>query len=48
MTVNMEVLWHVLRLYDVGGKLSDGIDIMYINSLTCVSIKHKQIIPLAN
>ena len=31
--VNSEALWQVLRMYDVGGKLLNGIKSMYVNSL---------------
>ena len=37
--VNMKALWEVLRMYDVGGKLLDGIKSMHINSLACVRVK---------
>ena len=37
--VNKEALWQVLRMYDVAGKLLNGIKSMYVNSLTCVRIK---------
>ena len=37
--VNMEALWQVLRMYDMGGKLLNGIKSMYINSLACVRVK---------
>ena len=37
--VNREALWQVLRMYDVGGKLLNGIKSMYVNSLTCVRVK---------
>ena len=30
--VNREALWQVLRMYDVGGKLSSGIKSMYVDS----------------
>ena len=30
--VNREVLWLVLRMYDVGGKLLSGIKSMYVDS----------------
>ena len=36
--VNREPLWQVLRMYDVGGKLFNGIKSMYI-SLACVRVK---------
>ena len=31
--INREALWQVLRMYDVGGKLLNGIKSMYVNSL---------------
>ena len=37
--VNMETLWEVLRMYDVGGKLFNGIKSMYVDSLACVRVK---------
>ena len=37
--VNREALWQVLRIYDVGGKLLNGILSMYIDSLACVRVK---------
>ena len=37
--VNREVLWHVLRMYDVGGKLLNDIKSFYVNSLDCVREK---------
>ena len=37
--VNRETLWQVLRLYDVNGKLLNGIKSMYVNSLACVRVK---------
>ena len=37
--VDREVLWQVLRMYDVGGKLVNGIKGMYVNSLACVRVK---------
>ena len=37
--VNREALWQVLRMYDVGGKLLNGIKSMYVNSLACVRVK---------
>ena len=36
--VNTERLWQVLRMYDVGGKLWNGIKSMYVNSLPCVKL----------
>ena len=37
--VNRIALWQVLRMYDVGGKLSVGIKSMYVDSLACVRVK---------
>ena len=37
--VNRKALFQVLRRYDVGGKLLNGIKSMYVNSLACVRIK---------
>ena len=38
--VDREELWQVLRMHDVGGKLLNGIKIMYVNSLlACVTVK---------
>ena len=37
--VNNEALWQVLRMYDVGGKLLNGIKSMYVNSLICLIVK---------
>ena len=37
--VNRKVLWQVLRMYDVDGKLLNGIKSMYANSLACVRVK---------
>ena len=37
--VNREALWQVLRIYNVGGKLLNGIPSMYVNSLACVRVK---------
>ena len=31
--VNRDVLWQVLRMYEVGGKLLSGIKSMYVDSL---------------
>ena len=36
---NREAVWQVLKLYDVGGKLLNGIKSMYGNSLACVRVK---------
>ena len=37
--VNREALWQALRMYDVGGKLLNGIKSIYSNSLACVRVK---------
>ena len=37
--VNMEVLWQVLRMYDVGGKLGNITESIYVNNLACVRVK---------
>ena len=37
--VNSEVLWQVLRMYDVGGKLMNIIKNIYVNSLAYVKVK---------
>ena len=37
--VNREALWQVLRMFDVGCKLLDGIKSMYIDSSVCVRVK---------
>ena len=37
--VNRETLWQVLRMYDVGSRLLNGIKSMYVNSLTYVRVK---------
>ena len=37
--VTREVLWQVLRMYDVAGKLFNGIKSMYVDSLACVRVK---------
>ena len=37
--VNREALRKVLRMYDVGGKLLNGIKSMSVNRLTCVRAK---------
>ena len=34
-----EALWQVLRMYDVGGTLLNGIKSSYVNSLACVRVK---------
>ena len=34
-----EALWQVLRMYDGGGKLLNGIKSMYVDSSACVRIK---------
>ena len=37
--VNREALVHVLRMYDIEGKLLGGIKNIYVDSLACVRIK---------
>ena len=37
--INREAPWEVLRMYDVSGKLLNGIESMYGNSLACVRVK---------
>ena len=37
--INREAPWEVLRMYDVSGKLLNGIKSMYGNSLACVRVK---------
>ena len=37
--VNREALWEVLKIYDVGAKLLNGILSMYSNSLVNVRVK---------
>ena len=37
--VNREALWEVLRMYDVGGKLLNGIKSMYVHISACVRVK---------
>ena len=39
MIVNKEVLCQLLRMYDVDGKLLNGIKSIYIKSLACVTVK---------
>ena len=34
-----DALWQMLRMYDVGGKLLNGIRSMYVNSLVYVRVK---------
>ena len=38
-SINREALWQVLRVYDVGGKLLNGMKSMYVNSLASVRVK---------
>ena len=37
--VNRKALWQVLRIYDVDGKLLNGMKRMNVNSLACVRVK---------
>ena len=46
--MNREVLWQLLRIYDVGGKVLNGIKSMYINSIACVRIKGMRLIVLGS
>ena len=44
MSVRSEVwwikeLWHVIRMYDVGSTVLNGIKSVYVNDLTCVRVK---------
>ena len=37
--VNREAQWQVLRIYDVGSRMFNGIKNMYFNSLACVRVR---------
>ena len=37
--VNRETLWQVLRIYDVGGKLLNDINSIFVNNIACVRVK---------
>ena len=37
--VDRETLWQVLRMYDVSGKLLNGIKSVYVANLDCVRVK---------
>ena len=37
--INREVVWQMLRMHDVGGKLLKGVKSMYVNSLACSRVK---------
>ena len=37
--INMEALLQLLRMYDVGRKLLNGIKSIYVNSQSCVIVK---------
>ena len=37
--VNRKELWHVIRMYDVGSTVLNGIKSVYVNDLTCVRVK---------
>ena len=41
--VNREALLQVLRMYDVGGKLLNGIKSTYVNGLANVRVKGKRL-----
>ena len=40
--VNKESLRQILRMYDVGDKLLNGIKSMYVNSLPCIREKYSE------
>ena len=40
--INREAIWQVLRMYDVGGKLLNGVKSMYINILACNIVKWRE------
>ena len=37
--VNKESLWQILRMYNVGGKLLNGVKSLHFNSLACVRVR---------
>ena len=37
--ITSTTLWQVLRMYDVGGKLSNDVKSTYVSSLACVRVK---------
>ena len=37
--VNRGDIWQVLRMYDVGGKLLNGIKSMKVSNLACIRVK---------
>ena len=37
--VNRKALWQLLRMYDLSGKLLNGIKSMYVDNLACVRVK---------
>ena len=37
--VNRKALWEILKIYDLGFKLLNGIKSMYVNSLACARAK---------
>ena len=41
-SVNRESLWQVLKMYDLGGKLLNGIKSMHVNSLARVRVKESE------
>ena len=41
--MNTKSLWQVMRMYDMGSKLLNGIKGMYVNSLACVRVKSGEI-----
>ena len=36
--VNRKAIWQVVRMYDLGSKLLNGIKSMYVNILFCVGV----------
>ena len=41
-TVSREILYQVLRMYDISGKLLNGIKSMHVNYLACVSVNRSE------
>ena len=37
--IKREALWQLLRLYDIGGTLLNGIKGVHVNSVACVKVK---------
>ena len=38
-----EAIWQILRMYNISGKLLNGIKSMYVNSLACLRVKGVEI-----